>query len=57
MVEKHFGRARLIECMKDPRLLLRDYNLAAVEESKAAGGKNRPALWSPELMKALGLTS
>ena len=57
MVEKRFGRARLIECMKDPRLLLRDYNLAAMAESKTAGGMTRPALWSPELMKALGLTT
>lgn len=57
MVEKRFGRARLIECMKDPRLLLRDYNLAAVEASGAEGVGKQPALWSPEIMKALGLTT
>ncbi len=52
-VEKRFGRERLIRCMLDPRLLLRDYN-AAVSESDA-GGMDRQARWSPGLLKAIGL--
>jgi len=53
MVEKRFGRAVLIECMSDPRQLLARYNEAAAEQS--ATGKGRLALWSPELLKAVGV--
>jgi Putative zinc dependent peptidase (DUF5700) len=52
-VEKRFGRAVLIECMSDPRRLLAKYNEAAVEPN--AAGKERPALWSPELLSAVGV--
>jgi hypothetical protein len=51
MVEKHFGRGVLIECMADPRLLLAKYNEAATQEN--AMGKGRLALWSPEVLKAV----
>lgn len=52
MVEKRFGRSRLIQCMKDPRLLLMDYNLAAAEYNRR--NEDKLALWSPFLLIALG---
>jgi hypothetical protein len=53
IVEKRYGRTRLIECMLDPRELLASYNRAATEIN--AGGKEKLALWSPELMQRIGL--
>ncbi len=53
-IEKRFGRARLIECMLDPRRILAVYNQAA-EEQDHAGGERLP-LWSPELLRALGVS-
>lgn len=53
MVEKRFGRGVLIECMSDPRQLLVRYNEAAAEEN--ASGKDKLPLWSPELLKAVGV--
>jgi hypothetical protein len=53
MVEKQLGRAELIACMKDLRLLLLDYNKLAAEAKRR--GESELALWSPELIKALGL--
>jgi Putative zinc dependent peptidase (DUF5700) len=52
-VEKRYGRARLIECMLDPRELLASYNRAATEIN--TGAKQKLALWSPELMQKIGL--
>lgn len=46
-IEAADGRDKLIECYRDPRLLLPTYN-AAVDRL----GKNLPR-WSPELLKAL----
>jgi hypothetical protein len=51
-IEKQFGRVRLIECMADVRELLPTYNQAAAEKSKKDG--ENLALWSPELLAALG---
>lgn len=51
IVEKHFGRAVLIECMADPRMLLAKYNEAAEQENKAATQKL--PLWSAEVLKAV----
>jgi hypothetical protein len=53
MIEKHFGRAVLIECMSDPRQLLVKYNEAAAAENANAVEKH--PLWSPELLKAVGV--
>lgn len=53
MVEKRFGRAVLIDCMSDPRQLLAKYNEAAAEEN--ASGRDKLPLWSPELLKAVGV--
>jgi putative zinc-dependent peptidase DUF5700 len=53
IVEKRYGRKQLIECMLDPRDLLASYNRAATEIN--AGGKEKLALWSPELMQKIGL--
>jgi hypothetical protein len=47
MVERRFGRAALIECMIDPRLLLERYNEAAAEANRAGAGL---ALWSEDLL-------
>lgn len=53
LVEKHFGRAVLIECMSDPRQLLVKYNEAAAADNPKAVDKL--PLWSPELLKAVGV--
>jgi hypothetical protein len=53
IVERRYGRKRLIECMLDPRQLLASYNLAATEMN--AGPKHKLAQWSPELMQKIGL--
>ena len=55
VIERRFGRARLIECMLDPRALLATYNRAAAELN-AAGGEALP-LWSDELLRAVGAAS
>jgi hypothetical protein len=52
MVEKHEGRAALIRCMGDPRLLLKEYNRLA---SKGNDGGAKLALWSAELLEKLGM--
>ena len=49
-IERHFGRATLIDCMQDPRKLLPAYNRAAALGQKDGAP---PALWSPELIKAI----
>ena len=51
LIEKTFGRAKLIECMCDQRLLLSTYN-------RAARGQNRKlktplALWSPAVSEKI----
>ncbi len=53
MIEKHFGRAVLIQCMSDPRELLVKYNEAATAETVERVDKL--PLWSPELLKAVGV--
>ena len=53
MVEKHFGRAVLIECMADPRMLLEKYNAAAEQENKT--GSEKLPLWSEDVLKAVGV--
>jgi len=53
IVEKRYGRQRLIECMLDPRELLASYNKAATELN--ARSAQKLALWSPELMQKIGL--
>jgi hypothetical protein len=52
VVERHFGRAVLIECMSDPARLLAKYNEGAAEEN--AAGKEKLPMWSPEILKAVG---
>jgi hypothetical protein len=53
IVEKRYGRKRLIECMLDPRELLASYNRAAAGMN--ADGNEKLALWSPELMEKIDL--
>jgi putative zinc-dependent peptidase DUF5700 len=53
IVEKRYGRARLIECMLDPRDLLATYNRAAQEMNSSR--EEKLALWSPELMQKIGV--
>ena len=52
LVEKHFGRAVLIECMSNPPQLLVKYNESAAEEN--AAGKDKLPMWSHEVLKAVG---
>lgn len=51
LIEQRFGRAALIECMLDRRLLLIRYQQAASELN--ASTKDGLALWSPEVLKAV----
>jgi hypothetical protein len=52
VIERRDGRAKLIECMSDPRKLLATYNRAAAELN--AKGKPPLALWSEELLSKIG---
>ncbi len=59
VVETRYGRASLIDCMRDRRLLLVRYNAAAQEMNRLAkgeSGSDRRAellpLWSPEIFEA-----
>jgi Putative zinc dependent peptidase (DUF5700) len=52
VVEKRFGRAVLVQCMADPRLLLARYNDAANEINQA--GKETLPVWSAALLTAVG---
>lgn len=57
IVEKHYGRAALIDCMRDPRLLSVRYNAAVKEMNQAAqqsgvgGGTSPLALWPREILE------
>ena len=54
VIEKEFGRAKLIECFCDQRKLLATYNEAA---GKYNSGSTKPvALWSKSLVDALQRT-
>jgi len=46
-IERAFGRPVLLDCMRDPRLLLPTFNRAAAARQEAC------ATWSPELLRAL----
>lgn len=50
-IEKTYGRPRLIETMCSTPTLLSTYNAAATQAAKTGNGT--PALWSPEIIKAL----
>lgn len=52
VIEKRYGRARLIECMTDPRELLATYNQAAAEHNRAHP-EDPLALWSAQLLQAI----
>lgn len=52
IVERRYGRATLIACMMDPRLLLERYNAAATE-SNSQGGEPL-VLWSARLLQQIG---
>jgi hypothetical protein len=54
LVETRYGRAALIECMLDRRLLLARYNQAAEELN--VSGIGHVALWSPEVLKGVSPT-
>jgi hypothetical protein len=53
-IEKAYGRAKLIECLCDPKLLLVTYNDAAEKHNRKAPDKL--ALWSKQLMEAITRT-
>jgi putative zinc-dependent peptidase DUF5700 len=50
-IERRYGRAVLIQCMKDPRLLLDKYNEAAADYNRTHPDTLRR--WSPELVRAI----
>ena len=51
LVDRRFGRAALLECMRDWRLLLERYNVVAGEANEKNGATL--ALWSPGLLERL----
>jgi hypothetical protein len=53
VVENRYGRAALLECMADPRLLLTRYNQVAAEQNLT--GNDKRALWSVEVLSAVGI--
>ncbi len=55
MVERHLGRAELIEGMRDPRRLLVSYNRVAERENAKSAAKL--PLWSPRLLAAVAAPS
>lgn len=55
VIENTYGRARLIECMCDQRMLLATYNSAATEYNRTA--HTPVALWSPKLVEAISKTN
>ncbi len=50
VIETAFGRAKLIACFEDPRLMMTTYNLAVAQ--LPTGGK-RPSTWPQELIHRL----
>jgi hypothetical protein len=56
IIERHYGRKVVPNLLRNPRMLLELYNLAAADDN-ASGTFDEPLpLWSPELMQLLGLT-
>ena len=51
LIEKTYGRAKLIECMCDQRQLLSTYNKAAAKYNRRT--REPLALWSESLIKSL----
>ncbi len=51
MIEKTYGRAKLIECICDQRKLLSTYNKAAAKYNRRA--RETLALWSESLIKSI----
>ena len=52
VIEKTYGRAKLIQCICDQRRLLTTYNRAARKHNRRS--VKQLALWSAELLKAIG---
>ena len=52
IVERRYGRAVLIDCMRDRRRLLVKYNAAAQEMNRLAQEGTKLPLWSAELLEA-----
>jgi hypothetical protein len=52
VIERRYGRARLIECICDQRQLLPTYNQAAADYNLTA--REPLATWSPAIIEALG---
>jgi hypothetical protein len=51
LIEKTFGRDKLIKCMCDTRQLLPTYNKAAIKHNRRS--LDKLALWSPRVIDAL----
>lgn len=52
LIEKSYGRRRLIQCMCDPRQLLPTYNRAASRHNRRS--RSPLALWSAPLLRGIG---
>jgi hypothetical protein len=53
LIEKTYGRPKLIECICDQRKLLPTYNKAAAKHNRRS--RERLALWSASLIKRIEL--
>lgn len=51
LIEKTFGRAKLIDCLCDSAALLASYNRAAAEQNVET--REKQVTWSPDLLKRL----
>lgn len=55
LVERTYGRARLIDCICDQRKLLSTYNQAAVKHNRKS--RSPLAMWSPTLIEAIPINN
>ena len=53
-IERHDGRAALIDAMRDPQKLLVLYNRAAIDHNRNAQDQDKLVLWSPALLEKIG---
>jgi Putative zinc dependent peptidase (DUF5700) len=56
-IERHQGRAALIDAMRDPRKLLALYNTAAIENNRTAGSRSKLEPWFAELLRKINVGS
>ena len=53
LIEKTFGRAKLIECICDQRKLLPTYNAAAAKNNRKSPSREKFPLWSASTLRRI----